>query len=342
MVHLDESIENISLLDDDEAVERSTYINPSVYSDLVIKFYNQNHHHELGVLLYLIMNASHNKYESKGIILERGFVPLSVRKLSEKLQFTHRHTRTIIDTLIKGGELTHVKHPQLSEKPTQKTTQKPTHKYTLLSIVKYDTYVIPYSKNDTKTDTQNDTQKITQKIQKTTQRKSTTLGGNSNKSEKDRHQPNIYQEKEEEIYKNISYENKFSTDAKEYLNFFKKLIPESVRLNEKKSLEAYEKLIKWKKTKEDIFKITDWARKHSFWSGNFFSPAKLTMNDKSGVCYYDLFENQMKNERKSNNGNEPRNGTFKASSEEERGRTNLVEAEKLTNQDHYGYSKSSS
>lgn len=95
-------------------------------------------------------------------------------------------------------------------------------------------------------------------------------------------------------------EDKFvSLEGKDYAKYFKTLLPESQKVTNSD-------LINWAKTFDDlmkidcrspdeIYKVSEWARKDEFWESNFLSARKLRNKDKNGVMYYDIFLKKMNN-----------------------------------------------
>ncbi len=58
--------------------------------------------------------------------------------------------------------------------------------------------------------------------------------------------------------------------------------------------DTYEKLVRIDgRKKEEIVQICRWARRDSFWSSNFLSPAKLRQKNNDQVFYYDVFLNKL-------------------------------------------------
>jgi hypothetical protein len=63
---------------------------------------------------------------------------------------------------------------------------------------------------------------------------------------------------------------------------------------------CYDKLLALDgKTKPEIVRVCEWARRDDFWRRNFLSPLKLRSNNRDGVPYYDVFLNQSKNDNPS-------------------------------------------
>ncbi len=116
--------------------------------------------------------------------------------------------------------------------------------------------------------------------------------------------------KEKEI-KNISSsppKSEISEEGKEFSLFFKNLLPPTQKVTDadlKNWADTFDKLIRIdKRPREEIYQVTEWARKDSFWGeqGNFLSACKLRSKSKDGVLYYDIFLQKFKRERSKSNG----------------------------------------
>lgn len=57
------------------------------------------------VFIYLLLNASHNRYKSRGITYERGQVPFGRKQLAERLGFSEQQVRTAIKRLKSTNEI---------------------------------------------------------------------------------------------------------------------------------------------------------------------------------------------------------------------------------------------
>lgn len=112
---------------------------------------------------------------------------------------------------------------------------------------------------------------------------------------------------------NILYTEKISSppeppvseEGEKFALFFKNLLPPTQKIT-KANLTAwaltFDKLIRDKRPKEEIYQVTEWARKDPFWGeqGNFLSASKLQKKNKDGVLYYDVFLQKFKQSCKSN------------------------------------------
>ncbi|NLT52081.1 MAG: DUF4373 domain-containing protein [Ignavibacteria bacterium] len=101
-----------------------------------------------------------------------------------------------------------------------------------------------------------------------------------------------------------SFETEIS-EGEQYAIFFKKLLPQTQKVTDsdmKRWAKTFEDLVKEdKREKEEIYKVTEWARKDEFWSNHFLSACKLRNKSKDGTRYYDVFLPQFK-KRNNNNG----------------------------------------
>ena len=114
--------------------------------------------------------------------------------------------------------------------------------------------------------------------------------------------------KEKEILSSSPPKSEISEEGKEYANFFKGLLPPTQKVTEsdlKNWGDTFDKLVRIdKRPEEEIYQITEWARKDSFWGeqGNFLSACKLRSKSKDGVLYYDMFLQKFTRERSKSNG----------------------------------------
>ena len=80
--------------------------------------------------------------------------------------------------------------------------------------------------------------------------------------------------------------------------WFKSSLPETINLkaNWQQSFgEIYDKLVRIDKRNPDqIREVSRWARTDSFWQSNFLSPSKLRDRNPSGIQYFDVFTEKMK------------------------------------------------
>ena len=93
--------------------------------------------------------------------------------------------------------------------------------------------------------------------------------------------------KDKDILLNISIE------GENFANHFKNLLPETQKIGEtdlRNWAKTFDELIRIDKRNEDeIYLVTNWARKDDFWKSNFLSANKLRNKNKDGVYYYDIF-----------------------------------------------------
>lgn len=76
------------------------------------------------VFLHLLLTANYEDKKYKGVVIKRGQCMTSIRKLSENLGLTMRHTRTALDHLKATGEV----------------TIETTHKYSIITISNYEIF----------------------------------------------------------------------------------------------------------------------------------------------------------------------------------------------------------
>lgn len=114
--------------------------------------------------------------------------------------------------------------------------------------------------------------------------------------------------KEKEILSSSPPKSEISEEGREYANFFRGLLPPTQKVTEsdlKNWGDTFDKLVRIdKRPGDEIYQITDWARKDSFWGeqGNFLSACKLRNKSKDGVLYYDMFLQKLNRERSKSNG----------------------------------------
>jgi len=112
--------------------------------------------------------------------------------------------------------------------------------------------------------------------------------------------------KEKEIFNSSPPKSEISEEGKEYANFFKGLLPPTQKVTEadlKNWADTFDKLVRIdKRSRDEVYQVTEWARKDSFWGeqGNFLSACKLRNKSKDGVLYYDMFLQRFKQRSKSN------------------------------------------
>lgn len=112
--------------------------------------------------------------------------------------------------------------------------------------------------------------------------------------------------KVKEIFNSSPPKSEISEEGKEYANFFKGLLPPTQKVTEadlKNWADTFDKLVRIdKRSRDEVYQVTEWARKDSFWGeqGNFLSACKLRNKSKDGVLYYDMFLQKFKQRSKSN------------------------------------------
>lgn len=115
-------------------------------------------------------------------------------------------------------------------------------------------------------------------------------------------------EKEKIIYSSPS-KSPISKEGIDFANFFKDLLPPTQKITEtdlKNWADTFDKLVRLdNRPKDEIYQVTEWARKDSFWGeqGNFLSACKLRNKSKDGVLYYDMFLQKFKQRNKFNEEN---------------------------------------
>lgn len=106
--------------------------------------------------------------------------------------------------------------------------------------------------------------------------------------------------KDNNIENNISEILHISDDGKNFASYFRSLLPNTQKVTSsdmKKWAKIYDSLINLdKRTKDEIYKVTKWARSDNFWSSNFLSATKLRNRNKEGVYFYDVFLEKIKQE----------------------------------------------
>ena len=103
--------------------------------------------------------------------------------------------------------------------------------------------------------------------------------------------------------KKVNQKREVSPEANMFATWFKTSLPSTMEIKNwhQSFTDAYDKLVRLdKRTDQEIREVCQWARTDSFWSGNFYSPAKLRER-KNGITYFDLFREKMKSSNKSTN-----------------------------------------
>jgi hypothetical protein len=100
-------------------------------------------------------------------------------------------------------------------------------------------------------------------------------------------------------------ESVVSREGLEFADWFRSTLPASFSLNANwrtTFAEAFDDLVRIdKRSPGEIRRVSAWGRSSTFWSGQFFSPAKLRKRNKDGVTYFDVFAAN----RTSNGGSKP-------------------------------------
>ena len=83
----------------------------------------------------------------------------------------------------------------------------------------------------------------------------------------------------------------------EFADWFRSTLPESVSLARNwrdQWARAFDALVRTdKRTHEEIWRVSKWARADSFWASRFLSPLKLRKRNQEDVAYFDAFSAQM-------------------------------------------------
>ena len=94
------------------------------------------------VFLHLLLKANHKAGHWKGQTIQRGQLITGRKSIADELKISERNVRTALDKL----------------KLTNEITIKPTNKFSLVTIVKYDTYQDTQKESDQQGDQRNDQQ----------------------------------------------------------------------------------------------------------------------------------------------------------------------------------------
>ena len=226
------------------------------------------------LFLHLLLKANYEDKRWMGVEIKRGQLITSLATLKEETTLSIRNIRTSLKRL----------------KSTHEVTVETTHHYTIITINNYNTYQSESPDGDTASDTASDKQ-VTSKRQASDTRVTTT-------KEVKNERINTFSKESKEKF----LSEKFSFDAKIYANFFKDLLPSSQKVTES-MFSSWEKtyielLEKDKRDKDEVYSVTEWARRDVFWGRNFLSASKLRRKNKEGVFYYDIFLTQMKGVKK--------------------------------------------
>lgn len=84
-----------------------------------------------------------------------------------------------------------------------------------------------------------------------------------------------------------------SVEATAYADYFASTLPSTVKVTESMRLswaKVYDDMIRLdKRTHDEIYEVTAWARDDGFWRRNFLSANKLRNKNDDGITYYELF-----------------------------------------------------
>ena len=115
--------------------------------------------------------------------------------------------------------------------------------------------------------------------------------------------------KEKEIFTSSSPpKSEILEEGEKFAKYFKGLLPPTQKVSDadlKNWGDTFDKLVRIdKRPREEIYRVTEWARKDSFWGelGNFLSACKLRSKSRDGVMYYDIFLQKYLKERSKSNG----------------------------------------
>lgn len=88
-----------------------------------------------------------------------------------------------------------------------------------------------------------------------------------------------------------------SADGIEYAEWFRGSLPKDANLEsnwKNKWGVVFDEMVRLdKRDPEDIFDVSEWARKDSFWKLNILTPCKLRRRDKNGLQYFDVIRSRM-------------------------------------------------
>lgn len=111
------------------------------------------------------------------------------------------------------------------------------------------------------------------------------------------------------LYRHKKEENKPSERGFKFADWFKTLIPETLKLSvnwREQWAKCFDDMIRLdSRTAESITKVCKWARPHEFWKKNFLSPCKLRERNQSGIMYFDVFAEDMNNPKTPNGQAKP-------------------------------------
>jgi hypothetical protein len=99
-------------------------------------------------------------------------------------------------------------------------------------------------------------------------------------------------------------DSEIKAESKRFVEWFLDLLkrtgapePKLTDSNRAAWADVYEKMVRIdQRTKDEIKKVCQWARRDSFWSANFLSPAKLRQKNRDLVLYFDVFLNRMQHD----------------------------------------------
>lgn len=89
-----------------------------------------------------------------------------------------------------------------------------------------------------------------------------------------------------------------SPEGVQFAQWFKSSLPETVNLKsnwQQSFAKVHDDMIRLdNRSSEEIRKVSRWARTDPFWKSNFMSPEKLRKRNPSGIQYFDVFAERMK------------------------------------------------
>lgn len=94
-----------------------------------------------------------------------------------------------------------------------------------------------------------------------------------------------------------------------YADYFAKTLPETVKVTDTMRAswaKTFDDLMRLdKRNPDEIYKVTEYARKDNFWTTNFLSATKLRKKNDEGITYYDVFLTKINynQQRTQSNGN---------------------------------------
>jgi len=216
------------------------------------------------LFLYLLLKARHSDGNWKGVELKRGEILTGLDSLSLNLKISKQSLRTCLKRLEK----------------TQEINTQVTNKYRVITICKYDSY----QDNQQATNKPSNTQ-LTSNQQATNKQPTANNNGNNENNDNNENK----KEYSDEI-------RNFTGSLSKY--FDKEIISKLDNKQAAKWNDCIRLMIdKDKRTKEEIEKVVEWGRNSNFWRKNFITILKLRKSNDEGVKFYDVFLNQMKDNK---------------------------------------------